>query len=95
MTTILLATLLALMVPSLTQAQLYCEEETDPVALCNVPNRPSYLVPDSLDCSVFYYCTDLGDETYGAQKMTCQEGLAFSDAAWPGSCDWKENVPRY
>ena len=53
---------------------LYCAEETDPVALCNEPNRPSYLVPDSLDCSIFYYCTDLGNERFGAEKMVCQVG---------------------
>merc|ERR1712025_1028700 len=64
---------------------LYCASETDPDALCNAPNRPSYLVPDSLDCSIFYYCTDLGNEQYAAQKMECGEGLAFSDASWPVS----------
>jgi len=93
MTTFLLS--LLTLAPLLVAGEpLYCAEETDPVALCNVPNKPSYLVADSLDCSVFYYCTDLGNENYGAEKMICQEGLAFNDETWPGSCDWRANVPR-
>merc|ERR1711973_1006184 len=72
----------------------YCGDVTDPYTLCNDPERPSYLVPDPLDCSVFYSCVTSGTGDFTPYHFDCPAGLAFNNQVLPGFCDYRENVPR-
>merc|ERR1711970_30764 len=87
-----LAFTLALISPTL--GLEYCGDVTDPYTLCNDPERPSYLVPDPLDCSVFYSCVASGSGDFTPYHFDCPAGLAFNNEVLPGFCDYRENVPR-
>merc|ERR1712121_128217 len=87
-----LALTLALISPTLSLE--YCGDVTNPDTLCNNPERPSYLVPDPLDCSVFYSCVTSGTGDFTPYHFDCPAGLAFNNEVLPGFCDYRENVPR-